>query len=201
MQSLISVAAVDWGDVPTWISALATIAAFLAALLAVRASWNVLTLERAREDRAEAQELERQRAAERAEQADHIAAWSYWAEPQMLRRTGWGALVVNESGLPIYDVTAAFFGPDGSHRGDGSQSVVPPGQNFIPWPGGLTREGGDGASREQGSDFRVAVAFRDAAGRTWHRDQNGVLTKTGVVVFPPSSRANADARPPEVTGN
>jgi hypothetical protein len=190
---------VDWGDAPTWITAVATIAALIAAGLAVRASWAVLKLETRREDRAEKADAERRAAAERAEQADYVAAWMHWNDgvplfpdttifgPMMGQ--GWGALVTNASSLPIYTVALVFYGRDGEERDRVEKDFVPPGESHVPWNKELRQ--GDGEDRELGTDIRVEIFFRDTAGRTWRRDMNGVLHRTGITVFPEGIDASA----------
>ena len=61
------------------------------------------------------------------------------------------------------------------------RSPIPPDETFVEWPRDL-REG-EREQKEHGGDFRVALTFRDTAGRVWHRDEQGRLDQTGVVAF------------------
>jgi hypothetical protein len=96
-------ASLDWGDVPTWIGAVATMLAFIAAWVAARAAWRVLELERTR-DRL-------RREVEDRVQADRVAAWPSLGpsnpddpdSPEV-----WGATVRNASELPVYQVKVEF---------------------------------------------------------------------------------------------
>jgi hypothetical protein len=84
---------IDWGDVPTWITAVAAVFALIAAAIAVSHSLRLLKLEQQREDRAETMERARQDREARAEQADQIAVWI--SSPDT-------ALVFNGSAQPVY---------------------------------------------------------------------------------------------------
>jgi hypothetical protein len=152
----------DGGDsFPAWIAALATVGAFIAAFVAVRHSWALLRLERTR--RAEAEQ-----AAERAVQADGIAAWMTPSGETHVR---------NSSDLPVYDVAVAWV--DGAdQRGIELGTWPPDHEQTVQFPftagvrNGLTGEIGH---YEDPRRYRVLVRFRDTAGRTWQRDQFGVL--------------------------
>lgn len=181
----------DWGDFPTWVQAVVTAGALGAAVWAGRATWKVFNLERAREDRAEDEARERRAADERAAQADLVAVWhtvlgSGLAEGPL--PTDWAARVINDSPLPVYEVSVEFYGPDGTERDVQRTFIVPPGGQDFYWQQDLRKvadhdTNGHPIYTESPQDFRVALRFRDTAGRQWYRDANGVLTKTGTVVF------------------
>lgn len=151
----------QWGNVPGWIEALATVGALVAAIVAVRASWRVLGIEQARE-------RDRLVEGERAEQADRVAAWLS-LNPALT--------VLNGSSLPVYDVEIRIYGEDGEHLTTGKWSVLAPGMLEL---GAVALEPLgkyfriDLATRQRGS---LVMVFRDSAGRTWHRDAKGLLTK------------------------
>jgi hypothetical protein len=80
---------VDWGDVPTWVGALTTIGALIAA------GW-LVKVELGRDRRTT-------EASARAQQADLVASWN-----DQVDSDSW-AVVRNGSQLPIYDVYVDLF--------------------------------------------------------------------------------------------
>lgn len=182
-------AALDWGDVPTWVTAGTALVALAAAIIAARASWAVLKLERVREDRAVRAEQARQDREAREAQADRVAAWyrCFYPEDPLLRpgKSGhWGAHIRNGSALPVYDLRVDFVGPDGTTRAHGDPiAVVPPG-DVHSHPEGRQAllahehdEAGVLTWLETGDQIRLRIKFRDAAGRHWSRDESGVLSE------------------------
>jgi hypothetical protein len=78
----------DWGDVPSWIEAIATVLAFFAAGWAVVRTGELLRIEQGRDvDRARETADLRERA-ERAEQADLVAAWSHAEQGEISNSSG-----------------------------------------------------------------------------------------------------------------
>lgn len=167
----------DWGDVPTWITAFATVIALAAAVLAVRASWEVLKVERQREDRTVKAEDERRQREERAEQADLVAVWSVPASAR--------TVIHNGSQLPIYRVVVTYVFPSvGESREAGLLVAVPPGTKEAPVPAlpDVMVDPYSGEPVTIGMDVtgaRHEVRFVDTGGRHWHRNIDGVLTLTG----------------------
>ena len=163
---------VDYGDVPTWIAAVATVLALTAAGFAAWASWKVLKREAQRDaDRDEA---------DRRQQANLVAAWRGVVSGTGHQR-GVGLyrpVVRNGSALPIYQVgvEVVFEGSAGVvHKTE----VLAPGQWFVTL-GGDFHFADHPAEKLRLSDqsspaFQVAVSFRDAAGMAWRRDENGHL--------------------------
>lgn len=170
---------VAWGDVPSWLSALATAAALVAAVKAWRAAAAVVMIERQRDaDRADT---------EQRQQADRVATWpslvlSDPSDPRSPPR--WGVAVRNASGLPIYQVHIEHE-PITRHAGALAVifEVVPPGTFLLSErrlyrlsrADRLLRVGVDEALPDRG--YQVALTFTDAAGRTWHRDVRGALSR------------------------
>ena len=68
------------GDVPSWIEAVATVAAFLAAAWAVVRTGDLLKIEQGRDHDRDRETAELRERTERAEQADMVAAWSHVEE-------------------------------------------------------------------------------------------------------------------------
>lgn len=172
----------NWGDVPTWLGALVTAAALIAA-------FKVYKIESDRDARA-ATERREQFQAERRAQADKVAAWYAYFRPQYssapmtaFREQGWAAFIRNASDLPIYDVEIDFYyvipnAPPGnvpSRRGSSDQiPVVPPQEEtYIKTPSGVL----DQVDAESKANHSVAIEFRDTAGARWRRDIYGKLTE------------------------
>jgi hypothetical protein len=136
----------------------------------VRASWDVLKIERLREGKAQVNESQRQEREARSEQADRVAAWLDLRE---------GLVIRNGGELPVYDVVVSVCDGSGHQVGGNARlAVVPPGQETVRIPG----NGGGGhvmlgmETREQG---RASVEFRDTARRKWLRDGYGRLHPKG----------------------
>jgi hypothetical protein len=124
---------VSWGDVPTWVMAITTLLAFLAAAFAGLVAYDLLKVENVRdlaaaderlvatEDRKRAaDERAAEREAERRAQAIKITAWFDFYTPGVQVVPGRpiqapsdvlqaGAAVRNASELPVMDVRVFFF--------------------------------------------------------------------------------------------
>jgi hypothetical protein len=196
----------DWGDVPTWVSAVTTILALAAAVVAAVIARRLYKIESERDRRTEADRSaaaeDRRLAAEdrlRAEedrlaqiegerrtQADKVAAWwGHPVEPDGRVRTNlWKVCVRNASDLPIYDITLLLLAPD--EQADGTWAPIPLGS--FPAPVAAVPPSDtiyvDVPSPVAG-DVRfvadknniIGVEFRDATGTRWKRDPQGVLTE------------------------
>lgn len=148
-----------WGDLATWVTAIVTLGALVAAIAAVRRSGKLLQIEQDRDQARDKRDAELREAAERAEQADLVAAWPEDVEdfgPLSVRLT-------NGSSLPVYDVELEFVGPSGVETE--KAGLLPPGTQLHDWPQGM--HDGEGTL----ADFRVALRFRDTAGRVWRRNE------------------------------
>jgi hypothetical protein len=185
---------VRWGDVPTWVAAIATLAAVSIAIWAgvsakkagqaarrtARVSLRLLEIEQARDE-------EQRRAQARLHQADLVAAWHAWDKvPHLVGGTiaVWGATIRNGSPLPVYEVRAELIADsDGRVADSVSLPVLPPGLNHRAWLNGPddyrkssgTDQGGNPIYTEGRDQFKVALSFRDTAGREWKRDTRGLL--------------------------
>jgi hypothetical protein len=122
-----------WGDVPTWVMAITTLLAFLAAAFAGLVAYDLLKVENARDLAAvderlrAAGELKRvageraaEREADRRAQASKVTAWfdfytpgaqlnpgDLWQPPSEIIEAG--AAIRNASELPVMDVRVCFF--------------------------------------------------------------------------------------------
>jgi hypothetical protein len=175
--------AIALGDLPTWIQAVATVLALIAASIAAVAAWRVLEVERRRDDERRQFEDER-RATDERTQAERVAAW-----PSLVRSdpadpaspAEWSGTIRNASDLPVYQVGIEFEPIGGGGLTVYMFEVVPPGswslnRDRVLYPGGelqVRQEVGDLPDRT----FVIALRFTDAANRVWRRDRYGVLTR------------------------
>lgn len=182
----------NWGDVPTWVLALTTLLAFVAAAFAGVVAYDLLQIERARDATAALEAQDRQEAERRA-QASRVAAWySTWEEQEpftQVRRLGrhWGAVIRNASDLPVYGLRVLFCVPvphgsgltwrQGERFLSPPRAIVPPGECTVELPDDIRQDvEADGHEPE----WLVAFEFADAAGGRWLRDPQGRLSSAGV---------------------
>lgn len=177
--------AADWGDIPTWISSVATIMALIFAGLAALAAQRVYRIESQRDEVA-AEARRQQEAFVRRTQAALVSAWWGWG------LDGWGAFVRNASETPIYQVSLTvvdIHDPNVGERVD--LPIVPPAAE----PVFQSTELGSGlvADGSHAVDYRVEVTFTDSAGVRWIRDQLGRLSelRPEVLIWADERRANA----------
>lgn len=197
----------DWGDVPTWLSSIATVLALLFAAIAAVAAHRAYKIESER-DRIAAEARRQQEAFQRRTQAALVSAWWGWqpGEAGGERAGRWGAFVRNASETPVYQASLTMLDihdPDVSERLD--LAIVPPGAEPVFYPSGLSGPpgGGDRAGQPPGGwlvqdgqhavDYRVEIAFTDSAGVRWIRDQQGRLSelRPEVLIWADERRAGA----------
>ncbi len=153
-----------WGDYPTWVAAIGTVAAVFAAIgLAARETW------------------ERRRERER-QQAELVTAWLEsigGPTPDGLRPSK--IVVTNGSQQLVYRFIASQVPVRGAIREDFRSQIgagawefrafkgeLPPGRTDLD----VTYPGGGGHIR-----FAIELAFRDAGGRSWIRTAQGELKR------------------------
>lgn len=143
---------IHWGDVPTWVLAVTTLLALVAAAFAGVVAYELLRMELGRDRRAE-QERSEQREADRRAQASRVAAWfgrwenlDLWANAPTgpaLDMTARGAAIRNASDLPVYEVRVSFCVPTPPGAGLNWRSgrglsppvpIVPPGAENVALP-------------------------------------------------------------------
>ena len=199
--------ATDWGDVPTWLSSVATILALLFAGLAALVAQRVYRIESDR-DRVNEEARLQQEAFLRRTQAALVSAWWGWqpvdGSDAGTRPAGrWGALVRNASETPVYQASLTVLDihdPDVSERFD--LAIVPPATDPTFLPSGLARPPGTAPATgarepvpdgQHAADYRVEVTFTDSAGVRWIRDQQGRLSELQpeVLVWADQRRATA----------
>jgi hypothetical protein len=162
-----------WSEVP-WGTVISWLVAFYGAGLSTR----VFFAQRAR-DRLTVNEAQRR-------QADQVTGWLVKYEgPAEPGKLFFGLVLQNDSSQPVYDLIAHEVVVHGSgfrtavgrgryevdpgispHRFFAYLTLVPPGKTVT-----RIEHGGGGMSRRFGVEF----AFRDAAGRCWLRQGDGIL--------------------------
>lgn len=158
--------AVEWGDVPGWVSALGSVFALGFAAVAVVVTRRSYWMEFKR-DKADAETRIGQRSFARRAQGVLVSAW--WGSSQDGR---WGAFVRNTSQLPIYQVYLTVLDPDDhSDIAKVHYLVVPPSDDAVFWQ--LRNE----PPTERSPSRRVKLSFTDSAGVRWHRNQYGGLAE------------------------
>ena len=156
----------DWGDIPTWIAAVAAIGAGVIAY------------------RVYAESVEERRSA----QASKIAAWYGYktesvidtsrVQPIHVEKPIWGAFLRNASDLPVYDVTVDFYSPDSD---DSAHTIH---KRTLPPSDAPIHVKIDNIALRLYSDdpkmdryHRVEIEFTDTQGIRWHRDVKGRLKR------------------------
>lgn len=185
---------VAWGDVPTWVTAIATIGAFTAAGFAAWSAWRVLAKENVREAQERDARLRRQ--------ADGVAAWPDIERRERIQFQSFrgirqadmydqeGAGIGNSSPLPVYNVVVRWFypGADGELELRATMAmvaVVPPGGDFLAMTDHSHRRAVEEGRDEFGNPFpgnvdrfelfRLEIDFTDTAGNRWRRSADGAL--------------------------
>ncbi len=179
--------AANWGDVPTWLSSIATVLALAFAAVAAVAAQRVYRIESER-DRISAEARREQEAFLRRTQAALVSAW--WGRQDGGERPDrWGAFVRNASETPVYQASLTVMDihdPDVSERSE--LPIVPPGAEPAFHPSDLAVQDG-----QRTVDYRVEITFTDSAGARWIRDQQGRLSelRPEVLIWADEQRAAA----------
>jgi hypothetical protein len=199
----------SWGNVPTWVLAVTTLLAFIAAAFAALVTYELLRVE-SRRDAVTAEERRQREDAQRWGQASRVAAWyGRWssvvkgpgmaADPREWARSG--AIISNASHLPIYNVRVSFCvavdpaaGGTWRHgeRYLGALRLVPPGEEHVEMPDHLRAE--EAGGNEQ--TWQVAIEFTDASGSRWVRDARGRLEPAIAAPAGADGRQRALQEPP-----
>jgi hypothetical protein len=158
-----------WGDIPTWISAIATIGLFIGAIFTV-----IYSIKAFRAQAAELAILAAQRDRDNDERRKAQAARVFIGAPQSPRQTKRGETRVgtvpyvrNTSDLPIYD---AEFWDDQPGRDPDDLGVIMPGKK-------VSTSGKVIYSSRETALSSVILTFSDAAGFRWIRMPDGDLSQ------------------------
>ena len=154
-----SLAQINWGSVPDWLSGLGTILALVFAGLAVRAAH--------RTNVQQSKQLEMLEEDRRRSQASRVAAWCFTGskgEPTYR--------ITNTSGLPVFRVELWAIDGDGISPGRSDVtklSFVPVGDSNVAIEVGQLND----AANDQ--RLLVEMSFMDCAGASWARRARGEL--------------------------
>lgn len=171
--------AVDWGDFPTWISAMGAVFALVFAAFAVIAARNTFRIE----SKSHALNTEAQRAHEaslRRAQAATVSAWWEHDRPEQLTIS-----TRNASDVPVYQAHVTVI----SRRSESIATkldipVLPPSDHPSPCelPETFAQRFRAGFTTD---DLRVRLTFTDSAGVRWVRDEYGQLgeLKSSLVIW------------------
>lgn len=190
-----------WGDFPTWLVAVTTLLAFLAAAVASLVAFELLRIEQERDRLGtverryiEAQRAE-QREADRRGQASKVAGWyGTWRLTPPVHggtdnppeRPKAGAIIRNTSDLPVYDMRVSFCVPVDPSAGltwrqgeryitaNGQLRIVPPGESWIEIPPEIKAQELQAAQGDK-PEWLIAIEFTDANRVRWVRDPYGRL--------------------------
>ena len=175
---------VNWGDVPAWLTMIATFLAVVAAVFAGIGASGLLSVERERDKKTDDREVRRQ--------ANLIAGW---IEPEI---TLYGdsaftaqvnARLSNPSEQPIYQITLSIFTNQAPLINWYYSTFPPKGELSVHLPedqlisesrsinGVIFRS--ESLARENAQfiadKFTLEFSFRDSAGKEWLRDSTGKL--------------------------
>jgi hypothetical protein len=182
---------IDFGDLPTWITAVTSLFALIAATFAAFFTWRTLRIESSREARTEIRIEE--------DQANKIACWISDSNSENFELSGYkykaigvNMNVSNASQQVIYEVTLTLFDKD-SEIYEEHISVIPPEstsviaipveiidrylpshlKNII----GTVVSQADKESKRISGSLLLEVKFMDSKGVFWARGRKGNLVK------------------------
>lgn len=164
----VSTLAIDWGDVPNWVSAITTLGALVAA------GW-IVKIELRRDGRLD-------EARQRGHQADLIAVWHEVSmrptSPGHTSTKRPGIRITNGSALPVSRMLIEVS-YQGWRVASETLQTVPPGEIVIDYPkpsipDELRPTDGSGMRYE---DFELSIEFADTANIRWRRDSDGYLQR------------------------
>lgn len=171
---------IDWGDVPSWLSATVSLAALIFALVAVVVARRTYQLESER-DRVNVEARRKQDAFDRRTQAALVSAW--WAKedvhPAVKGESSWAVHLRNASDTPVYKVHMTIMGTGSRAKRKAFElPLVPPTNAPMVFPikmPGIKANSDLDATGYPLADYRVSLRFTDAAGVRWIRDEYGYL--------------------------
>lgn len=185
-----------WGDVPGWLTAVATMGALIAAYVAAKQAKAIVQLELKRD--------EERKVLDDASQASQVAVWATESVAEPVDRTSWigrltvmsvSGFVVNNSPQPVYDVEVAWFVGEEQVFSSALAVLPPKGLEERKLPTEIiarfddaTQDRGDVVlrsleearllSRMAADLLRLEVSFRDSSNQRWIRDRAGRLVQT-----------------------
>lgn len=172
---------IDWGDVPTWVTAAATWFAAVVAMLTLGAAvWAGIVAWRS---------LAHARGEAEADQARLIGAW---LRPPTDKQSGTDLAVVNQSNMPVWDFTVHV-----TSLPSGTVTQILHGPALPPTSQSMGAASGGGRTRvtlaftglvppPTDNSFACAYWFRDRRNLTWQRTLRGELVRA--LADPPTYR-------------
>lgn len=154
-----------WGDIPSWIAAIATIGLLIGAIITAKYAIKAFG-EQSREVRLLVEESNRQATDRRKAQAAQVFTGS--PQPEGLG-TGTVPYVRNTSDLPIYDAQIWYPQYQGL-SGPDDLGVILPGEE-------ISASGNMIASDRETALSSIILTFRDAAGFRWIRMPDGAINE------------------------
>jgi arabinogalactan oligomer/maltooligosaccharide transport system substrate-binding protein len=184
--------AVQWGDVPTWLGAVATFVALAFAAIAARAARDVYRIESHRDEDAEVDRRSRD-LENRRSQAAKVSGWCGYGGVTLTGKTIdriQGLLLRNASELPVFDLTTRYFVRQGANTyapvvrvpasaqwPDGHKGwvipILPPQDHAVFFS--IPEEVFAGVHANLRDTIAPGLTFRDADGVRWQRHPSGAL--------------------------
>lgn len=181
----------DFGDVPSWIAAVTSFSAFIAAIFAAIFTWRTLNIENAREARTE------KRAEE--EQANKIACWisnsdseNFELSGHKYKAIGVNMNIANASDQAIYEISISLFDKEAGLLVEKISVIAPDCTSVIPIPidivnkflpnhlqniiGTVTKQA-ENESKRIAESLLLEITFMDSKGIFWKRGRKGNLIK------------------------
>jgi arabinogalactan oligomer / maltooligosaccharide transport system substrate-binding protein len=167
-----AVGAVNWGDVPGWITTVAGIFALLFAAAAAVTAHRVYRIESER-DTVNAKERRREAEARRRTQAALVSAWC-GSRATDSESPDWGTFIRNASETPVHQARVSVVKEhDPDTRSDFDVVVLPPTAAPVFYPDEIWSTALQ--NKFPATNFRVEMSFTDSAGVRWIRDGEGGL--------------------------
>jgi hypothetical protein len=159
---------INWGDVPTWIGAAATILAIIAAAAAAIQAKRLYTVESTRDAQAAADRIDSREIVDR-QFAEKVCAWidsEISTDDEPIPTVN----IQNLGALPVFDLQVEAV--------DGSGAVLT--LTFATFPPTSTPKIVPVlavSDRDRVANAALRLAFRDAAGKRWVRQPSGSLDR------------------------
>jgi hypothetical protein len=191
---------IQWGDIPTWVSAICTIALVASAIWAGRKARDAAETAKKIYDIEKNRDITSQESATKL-QASQIAAWTVPSPKEMISGTrpvvigpGVDAVISNPTSQAIYDVDIAWWHGSGAIQTN-SIDLVPPMKehqwsltegafeeikNYYENVNYISSENDVQYSEWIARKLRIYFSFTDSQGLRWRRDHKGKLRPDAV---------------------
>lgn len=164
----------SWGDVATWVSAVATLGMLVLAVVVAIVAWKTFGIE----SQARKREADTHRTVLLEHRERQAVSVSAWVEESSDSNQPMRLMVRNASESPVYACSVIVFPPDESElECKLVLDVLPPGNEpraiALDYP---SRGPAPASSRRQGL-YRPRMVFTDACGIRWSRSKDGRLSE------------------------